>query len=509
MKKLIIIDGTQERELELADGKYYLGRLSSNQIQLTEGGVSRRHAKIEVVDQKAILSDLGSLNGTYVNDVEIRIRELQDEDTIEIGSYLLKYIDEDVAARPQEPVGAPVLGADEALVAADKPRATGVLAGLRGKIPVPELGVRARLVVWVVGLVLFSSMLVGIPISGSYRDSLEAEAKTRSLLAVQYHAVTNREALAATKIGLIDCETIARYPGVERAYVLDRTGHILVPAAAVSDATFQEAARSPELLVQSVNEVTDRLSYPIRLDNERLGTAVIDFSYADVRKQGKAPFALIAVLALFAGAFAAAVSLVLARLAYRPIDHLTQELEVRIKNGSWQTLPRFKAREVNQLAETLQRFLERADKGVDEQAEPHGGEELGVESLPLETVQRLVEHLPNGVLLVTADNRVAFANALARGLIGNAGREPRGRHLLEVFREGELRSVVIECLKKVSAGAVRGARHREVTAGGSVAVEVHGIAAGGGKRGMHLILIEPLEVGVETRAIPRVEPRGD
>ena len=93
MRKLVIIEGTDEREVELSEGKYYLGRLSSNQIQLSEGGVSRRHAKIEVSDEKVVLTDLGSLNGTYVNDTEVRIRELADDDIIEIGSYLIKYID--------------------------------------------------------------------------------------------------------------------------------------------------------------------------------------------------------------------------------------------------------------------------------------------------------------------------------------------------------------------------------------------------------------------------------
>lgn len=68
-----------------------LGR-GSSQIPLTDQTISRRHAELKVVDDGWILSDLGSVNGTYVNGVRIsKPVRLKHGDQIRVGSTLLVY----------------------------------------------------------------------------------------------------------------------------------------------------------------------------------------------------------------------------------------------------------------------------------------------------------------------------------------------------------------------------------------------------------------------------------
>lgn len=69
-----------------------VGRLESLEIMLNEPSVSRRHAEVRVTDEGWVLLDMGSSNGTFLNDVRIgrtpqRIRQ---DDIIRCGEICLK-----------------------------------------------------------------------------------------------------------------------------------------------------------------------------------------------------------------------------------------------------------------------------------------------------------------------------------------------------------------------------------------------------------------------------------
>jgi pSer/pThr/pTyr-binding forkhead associated (FHA) protein len=67
-----------------------LGRLPDNSICLTDGRLSRHHASIEFRDGGYWLRDLGSQNGTVVNDHAItQAHRLQAGDSIELGTTRL------------------------------------------------------------------------------------------------------------------------------------------------------------------------------------------------------------------------------------------------------------------------------------------------------------------------------------------------------------------------------------------------------------------------------------
>ena len=60
------------REFVLVEGaSATIGRLEDNDICIREGHVSRHHAIINYRDGVFTLTDLGSANGTFVNDVQI------------------------------------------------------------------------------------------------------------------------------------------------------------------------------------------------------------------------------------------------------------------------------------------------------------------------------------------------------------------------------------------------------------------------------------------------------
>ena len=69
-----------------------IGRATDSQIFLDDVTVSRKHAAIEVEGGVFTLQDLGSLNGTYLNNQSISKSALKTGDEIQVGKFHLLFI---------------------------------------------------------------------------------------------------------------------------------------------------------------------------------------------------------------------------------------------------------------------------------------------------------------------------------------------------------------------------------------------------------------------------------
>lgn len=69
----------------LDDKALVIGRETAANVCLPDASVSRRHSKIERNDEGFLITDLESLNGTFINDVPIRSRVLEHGDRVRIG----------------------------------------------------------------------------------------------------------------------------------------------------------------------------------------------------------------------------------------------------------------------------------------------------------------------------------------------------------------------------------------------------------------------------------------
>ena len=92
MPRLIVIKGADEgKQYELTADHLSVGRDSSNRIRLHDTEVSRRHADfIRTADGYRVL-DVGSANGTFVNERAIRDVLLQSGDQVQVGQSILVY----------------------------------------------------------------------------------------------------------------------------------------------------------------------------------------------------------------------------------------------------------------------------------------------------------------------------------------------------------------------------------------------------------------------------------
>jgi hypothetical protein len=94
--KLVGIDGVVAGlEFLIASSKVVIGRPVPGvepDIKINDPYVSRRHAQILFENGKFYIEDLGSTNGTFINDKLITGRtELKDGDTIKLGLAMLKF----------------------------------------------------------------------------------------------------------------------------------------------------------------------------------------------------------------------------------------------------------------------------------------------------------------------------------------------------------------------------------------------------------------------------------
>ncbi len=72
--------------------KTTIGRHPDSDIFLDDITVSRRHAEFVREREEYSLSDVGSLNGTYVNHVRTDHEDLKSGDEVQIGKYRLLFI---------------------------------------------------------------------------------------------------------------------------------------------------------------------------------------------------------------------------------------------------------------------------------------------------------------------------------------------------------------------------------------------------------------------------------
>jgi pSer/pThr/pTyr-binding forkhead associated (FHA) protein len=93
-KMIVSIDGVVIKEVQLTKDRTTLGRRPYNDIVIDNLAVSGEHAVMQLSGNEVWLEDLNSTNGTYINGKAVKKQLLQNNDTVEIGKYKIKFIHE-------------------------------------------------------------------------------------------------------------------------------------------------------------------------------------------------------------------------------------------------------------------------------------------------------------------------------------------------------------------------------------------------------------------------------
>jgi pSer/pThr/pTyr-binding forkhead associated (FHA) protein len=94
IKYIVFYDNELVKTYELDEPSITIGRLPENTICISNMGISRRHAKIERDANNVFsISDLNSLNGTFINNTKVKKSMLSNGDKITIGKYTILFED--------------------------------------------------------------------------------------------------------------------------------------------------------------------------------------------------------------------------------------------------------------------------------------------------------------------------------------------------------------------------------------------------------------------------------
>jgi predicted component of type VI protein secretion system len=133
-RKLLINDGTRDRELQLV-GRLVVGRDPSCDISDDHSLLSRRHAEFVTTGTAVTVRDLGSRNGVFVNGHRAAERALEPGDVVQIGPLRARYV---VDAAPVSIIPESV---DDRTAMLRKPDAAlaATLAPAAAPVPVPRV----------------------------------------------------------------------------------------------------------------------------------------------------------------------------------------------------------------------------------------------------------------------------------------------------------------------------------------------------------------------------------
>jgi pSer/pThr/pTyr-binding forkhead associated (FHA) protein len=84
---LLQFEGHTLREVTFGGMPLTIGRTPDNDIQIDNLAVSTHHAQVEYGDDQLMVEDLGSLNGTFVNNQRVQKSPLRHGDTITVGKH--------------------------------------------------------------------------------------------------------------------------------------------------------------------------------------------------------------------------------------------------------------------------------------------------------------------------------------------------------------------------------------------------------------------------------------
>lgn len=103
MAKLIfLLDGNVIKEYVVDKDRLTIGRRATNDVHIDNLAISGEHAVIVSTQDEVYIQDLNSTNGTVVNKKTIKKQVLKHGDTIGLGKYQLKFVqDITTTARPE------------------------------------------------------------------------------------------------------------------------------------------------------------------------------------------------------------------------------------------------------------------------------------------------------------------------------------------------------------------------------------------------------------------------
>lgn len=290
-----------------------IGRATTCSIALTSNGVSKEHATIVLTEDKVIISDNNSSNGTFVNGVRVQNQKIKKGDKIALHDIIFDLIEASDVATPKAPRAASrspsrsranpysvngnlamqaqawqqqqqfdprqqmQMAAPPRMETAPPPPASlgNIFDTIREQgeayidsVVMPGVYNLAKrfeiryVLAGFVGLyILLVTVLATIPMSNLIKTSIQAESQRRALTIARNLSVSNRQAVLDKMEISVSTRQAELEEGVSVALVIDaEDGHVVAPAnqrGSLVDKPFVNSARKEFRDKENVSQIDD------------------------------------------------------------------------------------------------------------------------------------------------------------------------------------------------------------------------------------------------------------
>ncbi len=407
----------------LKKGATLIGRAPNCDIKVLHSNISKEHLQIEIFDDKVILTDAGSRNGSYLNGVQIRSSKAQSGDKVAIHDIFFEiqnlppewvaklqattstssphptmtgavahesYTDnmhyQAQAGIDHQPLDnqAPELhaSAEPNFLQGQPLRLAQTLHAYIERVVLPSLFKLPEMVEfkWVMAafmavFILLVTALSTLPLIRILKASIEEESQQHAVTIATTLARINLPALQQGLDSSLSVELATSRPGVKSAYVISNVdGNILSPASQAG--TYPQlphvhaGRKSDRDSVMQVDDSTVVAMVPMRFFNAETGSqavvawAVVYYDMASLAVDNNQVISLFVTTLFIALLLGMALFYLLFKLIEYPVRSLNSQLDVALKDGEQTVTVSYKFPALQLLASNVSSALARVSSGT-------------------------------------------------------------------------------------------------------------------------------------------------
>lgn len=514
-----------------------IGRAPSCDIKIANPNVSKEHTRIEVFDDKLIVSDAGSRNGTFVNGVQVRSSKAKSGDKIAAHDvfFEVQKVPDSWAQKFQQPYqlyGAPPpshypqhggnfayqqhshaqhMPLDNGVAMAELsqgrfPQLAGLAEAYMERVVLPGIYRLPEVMdfKWVLGgfmglFIILTTSLSMIPLAQILKSSIEEESQQHALTIANTLAKVNRPFLMQGQETSVSVDIATSRPGVKKAFVINNLdGNIVAPAAQAGsfpDLPYvHEGRKNNKESVFQASDSTVIALYPIEFFNAETGSHAITHWAVVIYDMGSLAVDNGRILSLFITTLF--IALILGAILYYflykvieyPIASMNKQLDVALKEGTDTLQVSYQFPAMQLLASNVSSALTRAANGSD------GGANAGrvLDHDRNREIQNLVELMGFAALGVrAADLSIAAVNQAFEARVGSTAANLTTTTVNEISDQA-LKLSIKDLLERVDANPDELATNQLEFSGSSFNVVAQGIY-GSQKVAYYLVVLLPAE----------------
>ncbi len=395
----------------LAKHSTLLGRAPNCDIKIPSANISKEHTRIEVFDDKLIISDAGSRNGTFLNGIQIRSSKAKSGDKVAIHEifFEVQKVPDGWAQRFQQPYqvygapqgqpqsygnaayqqhpiqGEPIpddMPIDDPILGRVPRWANGAQGYMEnvvlpGVYKLPEMfEFKWVLAGFMAGFIMLVTALSSIPLVQILKASIEEESQQHALTIATTLATLNGPALRSGQETGTTVAIATSRPGVSDALIISNVdGNIVAPASRSGSFPnmpyVHEARKESKESVRQVDDNTVVAMVPVIAFNQETGSqtvthwAVVQYDMSSLAVDNGRVLSLFITTLFIALILGFILFYFLYKMIEFPIRSMNQQLDVALKEGQDQVHITYQFPAMQLLASNVSSALNRILSGPD------------------------------------------------------------------------------------------------------------------------------------------------